>query len=134
MYEEMGKPDLAATHYDRALQLAPNNSEVLYAFGSYQCRQKRYAEADVYLKKALDNPLYATPWVAMTNAGTCASSAGDAAKAERYYRAAVAANPGFGPGSTRQRRENRACARQPGPRRRVREGAARKLPRFARDP
>ena len=97
MYEEMGKPDLAATHYDRALQLAPNNSEVLYAFGSYQCRQKRYGEADVYLKKALDNPLYATPWVAMTNAGTCASSAGDAAKAERYYRAAVTANPGFGP-------------------------------------
>jgi type IV pilus assembly protein PilF len=78
MYEEMGKPDLAATHYDRALQLAPNNSEVLYAFGAYRCRQKRYAEADVYLKKALDNPLYATPWVAMTNAGTCASSAGDA--------------------------------------------------------
>ncbi|RKT44832.1 type IV pilus biogenesis/stability protein PilW [Thiocapsa rosea] len=97
MYEEMGKPDLAATHYERALKLAPNNSDVLYAFGAYQCRQKRYTEADVYFKKALDNPLYATPWVAMTNAGTCAGSAGDAVKAESYYRAAVAANPGFGP-------------------------------------
>jgi type IV pilus assembly protein PilF len=96
IYEEMGKPDLAATHYERAVKLAPNNSDVLYAFGAYQCRQKRYAEADVYFKKALDNPLYATPWVAMTNAGTCAGSAGDAAKAERYYRAAVTANPGFG--------------------------------------
>lgn len=97
MYEEMGKPDLAATHYERSVQLAPNNSDVLYAFGAYQCRQKRYAEADVYFKKALENPLYATPWVAMTNAGTCASSAGDTAKAERYYRAAVTANSGFGP-------------------------------------
>ncbi|EGV20106.1 type IV pilus biogenesis/stability protein PilW [Thiocapsa marina] len=97
MYEEMGKPALAATHYERAVRLAPNNSDVLYAFGAYQCREKRYAEADVYFKKALDNPLYATPWVAMTNAGTCAGSAGDAAKAEGYYRAAIAANPGFGP-------------------------------------
>ncbi|UHD14846.1 type IV pilus biogenesis/stability protein PilW [Thiocapsa bogorovii] len=97
MYEEMGKPDLAATHYERAVKLAPNNSDVLYAFGAYQCRQRHYAEADVYFKKALENPLYATPWVAMTNAATCASSAGDAAKAERYYRAAVGANPGFGP-------------------------------------
>ncbi|MFB1490010.1 MULTISPECIES: type IV pilus biogenesis/stability protein PilW [unclassified Thiocapsa] len=97
MYEEMGKPDLAATHYERAIKLAPNNSDVLYAFGAYQCRQKRYAEADIYFKKALDNPLYSTPWVAMTNAGSCAVSAGDAAKAEGYYRAAVTANPGFGP-------------------------------------
>jgi type IV pilus assembly protein PilF len=97
MYEEMGKADLAAKHYERAVQLAPNNSDVLYAFGAYQCRQQRYAEADVYFKKALDNPLYATPWVAMTNAGTCSAGAGDAAKAEGYYRAAVTANPGFGP-------------------------------------
>ncbi|MCG6897166.1 MAG: type IV pilus biogenesis/stability protein PilW [Thiocapsa sp.] len=97
LYEEMGKPDLAAEHYDRAIKLAPNNPEILYAVGAYQCRQKRYAEADVNFRKTLDNPLYTTPWIAMTNAGNCASSAGQTMKAETYYRAAIAANPGFGP-------------------------------------
>jgi type IV pilus assembly protein PilF len=97
LYEEMGKSDLALQHYERALGLAPNNSDVLYAFGAYQCRQKRYAEADGYFRRALDSPLYATPWIAMTNAGNCASSAGNLVKAEGYYRDAIAANPNFGP-------------------------------------
>jgi type IV pilus assembly protein PilF len=97
MYEEIGKAELAAAHYERAVTLAPKTSDVLYAFGAYQCRQRRYAEADDYFRKALDNPLYATPWIAMTVAGGCADSAGDAKKAESYYRAAVTANPTFGP-------------------------------------
>lgn len=97
LYEEMGKPDLAAEHYDRALKLAPNNPEILYALGAYQCRQKRYAEADVFFKKALDNPLYTTRWIALYAAGDCASGAGQTMKAETYYREAIAANPGFGP-------------------------------------
>lgn len=97
LYEEMGQGELARQHYERAIALSPNNSDVLYAYGAYQCRQGRYTEADGYFAKALTNPLYATPWIAMTNAGSCASSAGDSAKAEGYYRAAVNANPGFGP-------------------------------------
>jgi len=97
LYEQMGKSDLALQHYQRALGLAPNNSDVLYAFGAYLCRQKRYAEADGYFRRALDSPLYATPWIAMTNAGNCASSAGNLVKAEGYYRDAIVANPTFGP-------------------------------------
>jgi type IV pilus assembly protein PilF len=97
MYEEMGQADLASVHYERAVKLAPKTSDVLYAFGAYQCRQQRYAEAESYFRKALDNPLYATPWIAMTGAGGCAVRAGDTTKAESYYRAAINANPGFGP-------------------------------------
>jgi type IV pilus assembly protein PilF len=97
MYEEMGKEDLAVQHYRRALQLAPKNSDVLFAAGAFQCRRKDYADADHYFKRALANPLYATPWVAMTLAGDCASSAGNKEQAETYYRSAIAANPAFGP-------------------------------------
>ncbi|MBK1646277.1 type IV pilus biogenesis/stability protein PilW [Thiocapsa imhoffii] len=97
MYEEMGRAELAAEHYRRALQLAPNNSDILLAYGDYACRQQRYAEADQYFKRALENPLYATPWVPMFNAGVCAESAGDAPQAERYFLAAVEANPALGP-------------------------------------
>lgn len=97
LYEQVGQGTRAASHYERAILLAPNNAEVLHAYGSYLCRQGQYAKADAQFAKALDNPIYATPWVTMTNAGDCAESAGDARKAEDYYRAAVAANPSFGP-------------------------------------
>lgn len=97
LYEEIGQADKAQQHYDEALKLAPNNADVLYAYGSFQCRQKRYAEADAQFAKALANPLYATPWVAMTNAGNCAASAGNTSKAETYYRNAINASPTFGP-------------------------------------
>ncbi len=97
MYEEMGKPDLAATHYGRAVNLAPKNADILYAAGAYLCRQKQYDEAEGYFKRALDNPLYTTPWIAMSVAGDCAVSAGNPTQAERYYRDAIAANPSFGP-------------------------------------
>jgi len=48
-------------------------------------------------RQAATNPLYATPWVAQTNAGMCAKGAGDPAKARGYYRQALASNPNFGP-------------------------------------
>ncbi len=94
---ELGQADKAREHYDRAIALAPKNSDVLYAYGSFQCRHKLYAEADANFRKALDNPLYSTRWIAMTSAGDCAASAGDSAKAEGYYQSAIAANPTFGP-------------------------------------
>ncbi|MCF1182307.1 type IV pilus biogenesis/stability protein PilW [Marichromatium gracile] len=97
LYEQLGKDALATEHYERAVQLAPKNPDVLHAYGSYLCREQRYAEAEAQFLKALDNPLYATPWVTMTNAGDCARKKGDASQAEAYYRSAVAANPKFGP-------------------------------------
>ncbi|EGV30297.1 type IV pilus biogenesis/stability protein PilW [Thiorhodococcus drewsii AZ1] len=97
LYEEIDKKDLAEDHYEKAVDLAPKSSDILNAYASFQCRQKRYAEADTYFKKALKNPLYTTPWIAMTNAGNCASASGDNTKAEGYYQDAIRANPNFGP-------------------------------------
>ncbi|NKN31884.1 type IV pilus biogenesis/stability protein PilW [Marichromatium bheemlicum] len=97
LYEQLSQDALAAEHYARAVALAPKNPDVLHAYGSYLCREERYADADAHFQRALDNPLYATPWVTMTNAGDCARKAGDVSKAEAYYRSAVAANPNFGP-------------------------------------
>jgi type IV pilus assembly protein PilF len=97
LYEEIGQKDRAQRHYDRAIELAPNNSDIRNAYGSFFCRQKRYAEADAQFAKAVENPLYGTPWVAATNAGNCAMTAGNATKAETYYRSAITANPNYGP-------------------------------------
>jgi type IV pilus assembly protein PilF len=97
IYQQIGQVQRAEESFRKALELSPNNSDILNAYGTFHCGQKHYAEADAQFSKALDNPLYATPWVAMTNAGTCAASAGNTAKAETEYRRALNANPRFGP-------------------------------------
>jgi type IV pilus assembly protein PilF len=97
LYEQIGQAAEAQKHYERAIKLAPNNSDVRHAYGAYECRQKHYAEADTQFKKALENPMYTTPWVAMVNAGQCAEQANDVTKATTYYRDALTANAAFGP-------------------------------------
>ena len=97
IYQQIGQAQRADESFKKALELSPNNSDVRNAYGTFHCNQKRYAEADAQFAKALENPLYSTPWVAMTNAGTCAASAGNATKAESEYRRALNANPRFGP-------------------------------------
>lgn len=96
LLEQLRQTDEAADHYARAMKLAPNNPDVLNAYGSFLCNQRRYAEADVQFVKASKNPVYPTPWIALTNAGNCALEAGDPTKAETHYRAALQGNPNFG--------------------------------------
>ena len=96
LLEQLQQTDEAAKHYERAVKIAPNNPDVLNAYGSFLCNQRRYAEADAQFVKAAKNPVYATPWIALTNAGNCAVEAGDTTKAETHYRAAIQANAGFG--------------------------------------
>lgn len=97
IYGQIGQHQRADEAFKQALELSPNNADIRNAYGTYHCGQKRYGEADAQFAKALENPLYATPWVAMTNTGICAASAGNATKAEAQYRKALAANPRFGP-------------------------------------
>lgn len=97
IYQQIGQVQRADDSFKKALELSPKNSDVRNAYGTFHCNQKRYAEADAQFAKALENPLYATPWVAMTNSGICAASAGNPTKAETEYRRALNANPRFGP-------------------------------------
>lgn len=95
LYERLGELHLAQEHYARAVQLEPENPFVRNAWGSFLCQQKKYAEAEEQFKRAVQNPLYPTPWVATTNAGLCARRAGDSAKAEQYFRQALSVNARF---------------------------------------
>lgn len=96
LLEQLQQTDEAAKHYERAIKLAPNNPDVLNAYGSFLCNQRRYAEADAQFVKASKNPVYSTPWIALTNAANCAVEAGDTTKAETHYRAAIQSNASFG--------------------------------------
>jgi len=94
-YDQIGMPEEAESHYKRATQLEPNNSSSANSYAVFLCRQNRWADAEPFFKRATDNPTYATPEVAFTNAGVCARNAGAIDKAGEYFRNALARNPTF---------------------------------------
>lgn len=97
IYQKLGETVRAEENFKHALELSPKNPDILNAYGAFFCAQRRYPEAQAQFAKAIENPLYATPWVSITNSGTCAASAGNLSQAETYYRRALTANPDFGP-------------------------------------
>ena len=94
-YEQQGLPEQAETHYRRATQLEPNNPAAANSYAAFLCRTNRWQEAEPLFRRAANNPVYNTPEAALTNAGMCARDAGDNAKAEEYFRAALAERPAF---------------------------------------
>jgi type IV pilus assembly protein PilF len=92
LYQQLGEIDRAGKHYDRAVELDARDPYIRNARGSYYCGLGRYSDALIDFEKALANPLYPTPWVALTNAGLCVEREGDDAKAENFYRRALTAS------------------------------------------
>lgn len=97
VYENLGETGLAEKHFKRSLRKDSKNSYALNAYGSMLCGDGKYAEAMQYFDRAVENPLYETPWVALTNAGICARSDGDLVLAETYLRRALEMNGRFNP-------------------------------------
>lgn len=95
LYERLGKMDLAGEYYAKAVKLQPTDPFIRNARGSYFCKQGLYEKAEMEFESALSNPLYPTPWVAMTNAGLCAERSGGLADAEKYYRSALTVNGSY---------------------------------------
>ena len=97
VYQRLGEMGSAEASYRKAISLDPRNPSALNAYGLFKCGQKEFDVADDYFRRALNNPLYATPWIASHNAGDCARQAGDLDRAERDFRTALQSNPRFAP-------------------------------------
>lgn len=95
LYESLGETDKADSHFRRALSINPKNSQAHNNYGGFLCRNQRWDDAEEHFLAAATNPLYETPEVAYTNAGICANTAKDAAKAEQHWRKALEVNPKF---------------------------------------
>src|SRR4029453_3217091 len=72
----------------QAVRSDPESPEAQNALGSFFCRNKQQKKGEEMFVKAAANPLYRTPFVAYTNAGACARSAGNLEQAERSLRQA----------------------------------------------
>lgn len=95
LYERIGEDDLAGKHYKLAYEADPRDGDVNNNYGVYLCKTGKQAQALAHLEKALDDPFYSSPAVALTNAGSCALSSDDLVEADKYLRRALRADPEF---------------------------------------
>ena len=93
LYERINNLPLAEENYRRAQQLAPTKGAENNNLGQFLCRTGKAGEALGYFKKAVSDPFYQTPDMALTNAGVCQLQTNDVKGAEANFRDAVARNP-----------------------------------------
>lgn len=89
----LGRDDVADTHYKKAIQLEPNNSESRNNYGSFLCSRNRIDESIPQFLAAVKNPLYATPVIAYTNAGICSLRKKESTSGEAYLQKALELEP-----------------------------------------
>lgn len=92
LYQLLRRNDDAEKYFLKALKLNPNDSGTMNNYGRFLCQTGNSQKAEQTFLKAAANPLYATPELAITNAGTCAYQNKRLAEAETYFRQALDIN------------------------------------------
>lgn len=93
IYMSLGDNQSAEESFQRAIQTSPGDPEIANNYGFFLCQTKRELQSIQYFNTALQNTLYPTPWVALTNAGDCSLKLGDYKAAESYLQKALAMVP-----------------------------------------
>lgn len=93
LYQRLGDKATAEKHFRYALSLNRADASTLNNYGQFLCQEARYDEAEETFLKASHNPLYSTPEIALSNAGTCEMAQNKLRSAETYFRAALEKNP-----------------------------------------
>jgi len=89
LYERIGELSSAGEHYRKAYEADPADGDVNNNYGVYLCKTGNENQAITHFLKALDDPFYSSPAVALTNAGSCAMGEGDLVAADDYLRRAL---------------------------------------------
>jgi len=93
LYQRLGRPELAEKHFKRAIALNNNDSGTKNNYGLFLCQNGRFGEAEKTFLSAAANPLYESPALAYSNAGTCAMMNKQFDIAEKHFRQALALAP-----------------------------------------
>jgi type IV pilus assembly protein PilF len=93
IYMELREDAQARAAFERALDLAPNDPDVLNNYGWFLCLRGESARGMEFLRRVQADTLYTTPEKAFLNAGLCARINGRNDEAEDYLRRAVAFRP-----------------------------------------
>jgi type IV pilus assembly protein PilF len=93
IFMDLGEVQLAEDNFTRALQLAPNDSEIANNYGWFLCQNGRAKQSMAYFERVLKDPAYTTPVKAFHNAGVCSLRIKDVENAERYFMLAFREQP-----------------------------------------
>ena len=88
------QPQLAGTHYAKAVEIAPKTGIYANNYGSWLCANGRVADSLAWFDVAIADPVYPTRTAALANAGNCSNRAGLSEQAEGNWRQALAMEPG----------------------------------------
>lgn len=97
LQERLGEEDAAERHYRRAVRLDGESSSTRNNFGRFLCEQGELERALDQFDAAVENPLYRTPEIPLTNAGVCLMRDGQNERAEDYFLEALRENSRFAP-------------------------------------
>ncbi len=96
-YAYMGKekPDLAANHFRKAVELSPDFGPARNNLGTAYLALKDWDSAIATLKELTDNILYATPQYPLSNIGWAYYNKGEYELSEKYHKESLKKKPGF---------------------------------------
>lgn len=97
VYMQLKETDLARRHFERAVSIAPKDSEAQNNYGWFLCQNGQPKEAIGHFMAALKNPLYTTPEKPYLNAGICSLKQHEEAAAEEYFHKALQLQPRLAP-------------------------------------
>jgi len=98
LYALLGLSEEAETKYQQALEIKPEDSDLLNNYGAFLCSIGKVDEALETLKKAYSNPFYEGIYLAQSNAGSCLIKQGKYSEAEKLLRKSLRIEPRL-PGS-----------------------------------
>ena len=93
VYMHLRENKLAEQSFERALKLAPNDSDINHNYGWFLCQTKREQASIKYFLHAIRNPLYATPYRSYSAAGECVMRLNDLKGAEELFERALRLEP-----------------------------------------
>jgi type IV pilus assembly protein PilF len=93
LQEKIGDVTAAGGFFRRAAEVAPRTGVYLQNYARWLCRAQRYGEAEAYFERALADPFYDTPNLALLNSAICARSSGDRDLAESRFRTVLQRQP-----------------------------------------
>jgi len=93
VYIRLDEMDKAEKHYQRAVELKPNDGAIQNNYAVFLCGQAKYVEAEQHFLAAVKSRRYRTPAEALENLGVCMLQVPDLEKAETYLRKALQVDP-----------------------------------------